>query len=120
MRHVLVDARNGACVASDLELARSMWARSRGLLGRSGLPEGGGMRFDGTNSIHMLFMRFAIDVAYLDRDGRVLKVVHDLSPWRFSSHFRAKTTIELPAGTLRRHDVRVGDVLELRPAEVAA
>lgn len=120
MRHVLVDARNGARVASDLEFARSMWERSRGLLGRHGLAEGGGMRFDNTNSIHMLFMRFAIDVVYLDRNDRVLKVVHDLAPWRFSSHFRAKTTIELPAGTLRRHDVQVGDVLELRPAEVAA
>ncbi len=120
MQHVLVDARNGAVIATDLELARSMWQRSRGLLGRRGLLEGGGMHFAGTNLIHMLFMRFPIDVLYLDRNGRAVKLVHDLAPWRFSAAWRAKATIELPAGTLRRLDVRVDDVIEFRTLEAAA
>ncbi len=92
----------------------------RGLLGRAGLEAGGGMRFDGTNSIHMLFMRFPIDVLYLDRDGRVVKLVHNLAPWRFSAAWRAKVTIELPAGALRRHGIEVGDTIETRSQGIEA
>jgi uncharacterized membrane protein (UPF0127 family) len=120
MQQVLVHARTGEAVATNLEIARSLWKRTKGLLGRSGLPLGGGMRFEGTNSIHMLFMRFPIDVLYLDRQERAVKLVHRLGPWRFSVARRAHVTIELPAGTLARHGVQVGDAFELRPAEVAA
>jgi hypothetical protein len=115
-RQTLIIARTGAPLATNLEVARSHWERMRGLLGRDSLPPGGGMRFDGTNSIHMAFMRFAIDVLYLDRFGRVVKMVHHLPPWRFSASRRAKVTIELPAGTLLALDVRVGDQIEARAA----
>lgn len=119
-RQVLVNTRTGEPVATDLEVARSQRERTRGLLGRTGLAEGGGMRFDGTNSIHMFFMRFPIDVVYLDRRGRVIKLVHDLAPWRMSAAWRARTTIELPAGTIRRCALEVGDFLETRAVEGAA
>lgn len=120
MLQVLVNARTGDTVATDLEVARSQWQRMRGLLGRDGLASGGGMRFDGTNSIHMMFMRFPIDVLYLDRNHRVVKLVHELAPWRFSAAWRAKATIELPAGTLRAHGVEVGDIIESHAAGLAA
>jgi uncharacterized membrane protein (UPF0127 family) len=113
-RQSLVIARTGEAVATDLEVARSHWQRMRGLLGRDGLPPGGGIRFDGTNSIHMAFMKFPIDVLYLDRAGRVVKMVHHLRPWRFSASRRAKVTIELPAGTLQSLDIRPGDEIEAR------
>jgi uncharacterized membrane protein (UPF0127 family) len=119
VRQALLNARTGEAIATDLELARSLWERTRGLLGRSGLEAGGGMRFESTNSIHMLFMRFAIDVLYLDRQGRAVKLVHSLAPWRFSASWRASATVELPAGTLRAHDVQLGDVIELRTAGAA-
>ncbi len=119
MRQVLVNLRTGEPIATDLEVARSPWKRMRGLLGRRALAPGGGMRFDGTNSIHMLFMRFAIDVLYLDRTGRAVKLVHSLAPWRFSAAWRAKATVELPAGTLRQYGVAVGDMIEARSAEAA-
>lgn len=120
MRQVLVNTRTGDAIATDLEVARTQWERMRGLLGRDGLATGGGMRFDGTNSIHMFFMRFPIDVLYLDRNDRVVKIVRDLAPWRFSAAWRAKATIELPAGTLRAHGVEVGDIVESRIVEPAA
>ncbi len=116
MRQVLVNVRTGDAVSTDLEVARTQWQRMRGLLGRRGLEAGGGMRFDGTNSIHMFFMRFPIDVLYLDREGRVVKLVHNLAPWRLSAAWRAKVTIELPAGSLRSHGVQVGDLIEASPA----
>jgi uncharacterized protein len=114
-RETLVNSRTGAAIAT-VEVARSHIERMRGLLGRDGLAPGSGMRFDGTNSIHMAFMRFPIDVLYLDRGGRIVKLVHNLQPWRFSAAFRAKVTVELPAGLLRTLDLHVGDQIEARPA----
>jgi uncharacterized membrane protein (UPF0127 family) len=111
-RESLIIVRTGEVLGDNIEVARSHWERMRGLLGRDGLAPGGGMRFDGTNSIHMAFMRFPIDVVYLDRAGVVVKLVHDLAEWRFSAARRAKTTIELPAGTLRALDIRVGDQVQ--------
>ena len=118
-RETLVVARTGEVVGANVERASSHWERMRGLLGREGLAPGGGMRFDGTNSIHMAFMRFPIDVLYLDRQWHVVKLVHGLAPWRFSAAPRAKITVELPAGTLRGLDIRAGDVIEVRPADAS-
>ena len=56
------------------------------------------MLFRPTSSIHMLFMRFAIDVVFCDRELVVLSVRHGLKPWRFASQRGAKVTIELAEG----------------------
>ena len=70
----------------------------RGLLGRSSLAADEGMLFTHTGSIHMFFMRFAIDAVFCDRDLQVVKVVPDLRPWRTAAARGAKVTIELPVG----------------------
>ena len=61
-------------------------------------------------------MRFAIDVAFMSKDGRVLKVYHALGPWRVAGALRAHAAIELPPGTLMEADVRPGDRLRLTAA----
>ena len=70
-------------------------------MGRRELPAGRGLWIEPCNSIHMFFMRFAIDVLFLDREGRVKKVMLRLRPWRISPIvFGARTVVELPAGLL--------------------
>ena len=76
-------------------LAVTPWTRSKGLLGRSGLDPDEGLWIQPTGSIHMWFMRFPIDVVYADRDGRVLKLVHAIRPWRMSACRGAKVALEL-------------------------
>ena len=72
-----------------------------GLMGRSNLASGEGLWIEPCNSIHMFFMLFAIDVLFLDRDGKVKRVLLRLRPWRVSPIvFGARTVVELPAGTL--------------------
>jgi uncharacterized membrane protein (UPF0127 family) len=61
--------RTGALLASDVDTAASIWTRFRGLMGRAGLRAGEGLWFPGDSSIHMLFMRFAIDAIFLAPDG---------------------------------------------------
>jgi uncharacterized membrane protein (UPF0127 family) len=91
-----------------------MGARTLGLMFRAELPEGDGLMIRPCNSIHMFFMRFPLDVAFLDRDGVVLHTVHGIRPWRVSRLVRrAKAAIELPAGTLAAAGVEKGTVLRL-------
>lgn len=106
-------------LATEVEWADSFLRRFVGLLGRAGLAPGAALVIEPCTSVHMFFMRFSIDVAFLAGDGEVLAVYHGLAPWRISGfHARAARAVELPAGALKAHGVAVGDVLELgRPPD---
>jgi uncharacterized membrane protein (UPF0127 family) len=88
-------------------------ARMRGLLGRSGLEDGEGLLIRPTNSVHMFFMRFAIDVVFLDRELAVRKIVETLRPWRIAGCRGARAALELPAGAASRYGITVGERLSL-------
>lgn len=98
-------------------LARAEWrasvlGRTRGLLGRARLAPGEGIVLWPEASVHTLFMRFPIDVAYVDREGRVVKTVSWLRPYRFSLGGRgAHAAVELPTGTLAATGTCAGDHL---------
>jgi uncharacterized protein len=108
-----VRTSDGTVVCDRCEIPRSSFRRMRGLLGRSGLERGGGMLIDSAPSVHMFFMRFPIDVVFLDRDRKVVGVRHDLRPWRVAGARRAVAALELPAGAAAATGVREGDVLLL-------
>jgi uncharacterized protein len=100
MRVVEVRRSDGTLLC-EAELANNPFSRMRGLLGRKELAARRGMLIEPCNSVHMMFMRFPIDVVYLDRDDAVLKTVRELKPYRFSMGGRkAKSALELPAGTI--------------------
>jgi uncharacterized membrane protein (UPF0127 family) len=101
----------GPVVCERCTLALSALARMRGLLGRSSLDPDEGLWIQPTSSIHMWFMRFAIDVVYAADDGRVLKLVHGIKPWRMSFCRGASVALELPVGAIERSGVRPGDHL---------
>src|ERR1700758_3671915 len=88
----------GAEVCARCEIAESLFARMRGLLGRNELPAGHGMLINPAPSVITYFMRFPIDVVFLDREWRVVKVVHRLGPWRVAGARHAVAALELPAG----------------------
>jgi uncharacterized membrane protein (UPF0127 family) len=83
----------------------------RGLLGRKELAVGGGLLIRPTWSIHTWFMRFPIDVVFLDRDLTVLKLKEHMAPWRATAHRGAHSALELSAGHAHRVDLDVGDRL---------
>jgi uncharacterized protein len=105
----LIIERTGRMLASAVELADTSETRRRGLLGRDSLDLSAALIIAPCSAIHTAFMRFVIDVAFVDRSGRVLKVVHDLHPWRIAASFRAFAVIEMHRGSLRRSGVAVGD-----------
>ena len=93
-------------------VADSFWSRGVGLLGRRSLPPAEGLLIRPCSSVHTLFMRFTIDVVYLDEAWRVVKVVHRLKPWRFSAGRGAKMVLELQGGEAERIGIADGAVLE--------
>ena len=96
------------CVVAD-----SVGRRMRGLLGRRELPVGEGLLLQPAPSVHMFFMRFPIDVVFLDRELRVVDVRSNLRPWRTASKRGARAALELPAGEAGRRGVQAGDQLDL-------
>ena len=98
----------GTVVCEHCLLAETMFARLRGLLGRSGLSSGEGMLLRPAASIHTAFMRFPIDAVFLDRENRVVKVAAELAPWRAAACRGSRTVLELPAGEAARQGLRPG------------
>jgi uncharacterized protein len=99
-------------LASQAELSDTVFSRLKGLLGRTVLPEGHALIITDCRSIHMLFMRFAIDVVFADREYRVVGLVENIMPFRISPYFwKAYYAIELPTGTIRMARIEKGDQL---------
>ena len=94
-------------------------SRRTGLLGRDSLAEGSALIIAPSQAIHTFSMRFAIDVAFVSKDGRVLKVRQAVPPRRIAVALRAFAVIELPAGALERSDTKPGDQLQLEEIKAA-
>jgi uncharacterized protein len=88
--------------------ADSFRARLLGLLALPRLQPGEALALTPCSSVHTCFMRYPIDVVYLDRDSRVIKVVPALAPWRFSACLGARMALELVAGEAQRLQLRPG------------
>lgn len=113
----VTNERTGAVLGTDVRTARTPVARLRGLLGQPRLEAGEGLLIEPCNGVHMLFMGYALDVVFLDRQWRVVEVRHELRPWRIAPYVRgAYAALELPAGTLERTGTEAGDVLCLDAA----
>ena len=110
-----VNQTRATVLCEHLEEAGGMTGKSRGLLGRDGLEAQAGMLFEAGRlepfmCMHMLFMRFAIDVVFLNRQGRAIRIDRDLRPWRISSIvWGARKALELAAGAAARSQTEVGD-----------
>ena len=104
--------RTDEVIVPRASLAADPFNRMRGLLGKASLSPGEGIILQPASSIHTLFMRFAIDVIYLDEKGAIKKVVPNLVPFRFSWARGSHTVIEVPSGATRVLDLIPGDRLD--------
>jgi hypothetical protein len=109
----LVNDRTGTRLVASLEMATTRAARRRGLLGRDRLEPSSALMLAPCCAVHTAFMRFPLDVVFLDRDLCVIKIVRDLAPWRLAASLRARAVVELASGAAG--DVRPGDRLLLAP-----
>jgi uncharacterized protein len=107
-------------LVSRLEAAFDSATRKKGLLGRDRLEPGTGLVIAPCGGVHTFFMRFSIDVVFVARDGRVVKVSPAVKPWRLALALSAFCVIELPAGIAAEGLTRAGDRLELLASDGAA
>jgi uncharacterized membrane protein (UPF0127 family) len=97
-----------------LTTARGFWQRFIGLMGSQPLPAAQGLLIPNCASVHTLFMRYPLDVVYLDQQGTVVKLVSGLLPWRMSWGGRtAAQTLEMTAGGIAHCGLQLGDCLAL-------
>lgn len=109
----VVNLTRRAPIADRVLVAGAGTDRRKGLLGRDGLATGEGLWIVPCEAVHTFGMRFPIDLVYLDRQKRIVKVRSNVGPWRISGCLRAHSVIELPAGTLRDTNTIKGDALAL-------
>ncbi len=109
----LTNTRHGRIVARTLLTAFDSKSRKKGLLGRDSLPEGNALIIAPCQAIHTFAMRFAIDVLFVSKDGRVLKVRQAVPPRRIAVSVRAFAVVELPAGAIERSGTQAGDRLQV-------
>ncbi len=111
----------GNVVASELVVADTWEKRRKGFLGRTSILPGEGMLLTPCFAIHMVGMKFALDVVFLDRDLRVVGIDKHVKPGTLNSSCRkAHSTLELPPGTVAAKRIEKGDVLQVLRADQAA
>ncbi len=111
-----LNVTRGTVLATRLLVADTPKSRGKGLLGRDSLSTGEGLWIVPCQAIHMFFMRFSIDLVYLDRKKRVCKVRRSVGPWRISACLTAYSVLELPSGTVSESSTQRGDRLEIAAA----
>jgi uncharacterized membrane protein (UPF0127 family) len=99
-------------VGDRIEIADTAARRNKGLLGRAGLEPGEGLWIVPCEAVHTFAMKFALDLIYLDRKHRVVKVRESVRPGRISGAFRAHSVIELPTGSIAASQTHPGDLLQ--------
>jgi uncharacterized protein len=94
-----------------VDVADTAPKRNTGLLKHTALPKGEGLWIVPCEAVHTFFMKFAIDLVYLDKRRKVRKVRHAVPPWRMSACLPAHSVLELPAGTALETETQPGDEL---------
>jgi uncharacterized protein len=110
---VLRNQQTGTVVATHLLPAFDSKTRNVGLLGRRSLDPGTAMIIAPTNAVHTFFMRFPIDIAFVQKDGRILKIRERLPAWRMAAAWGAYAVVEMPAGSFDVAATAKGDFLEI-------
>ena len=115
-RLVLRNQRTGVVVATRLLPALDSETRRTGLLKHQSLPDGEAMLIAPTNAIHTFFMKFPIDVAFVRKDGSIVKIRAAMPAWRMAAAWGGHAVVEMAAGSFARAETRTGDVLVIDAA----
>ena len=106
---------NSKILEQDVVIANTWQMRTKGLIGRAKLNSGEGLLIKNCKAIHTWFMRFPIDVVFMDKNYRVMKTVSGLKPFRLSFGGRsAQHVLELPSGAINSAQVRIGDIVNAK------
>ena len=112
---MLYNATKDTVVLTELNIADSFFKRFIGLLGREYLRKGEGLMLVNCKSIHTFFMRFPIDIVFININHEIIYMKENVKPWRAVNFVKkAYATIEMPAGTIKDNSISNGDMLILK------
>jgi len=114
--HYISKANDNMVLWKKAVIARSFWQRLRGLMGRSLLDPDEALIFYHATSFHTFFMRFPIDIIFLDREAKIIRIASNLVPFRCVNCFGASCAIEVTAHQASQKGLAVGDTLEIKPS----
>ncbi|MFN0110068.1 MAG: DUF192 domain-containing protein [Blastocatellia bacterium] len=104
----------GQLLAEEVALANTFLTRLRGLIARSRLAPAQALWLRPCNGVHTWWMHYSIDVIFLDRDLRIVKLVENMRPFRLTApHREARSVLEMAAHSISRAQLKIGDQLEL-------
>lgn len=107
--------QTGKLIASNVSLADTYFKRLKGLMFKETLKYDEGLLITPCNSIHMFFMKFPLDVLFVDKENNIVGMSKNIKPWRISKvFFKAHYVVELPTGTIERLKMSEGDTLFIR------
>jgi uncharacterized protein len=110
----LINQTKNTVLAENVFICTTLLQRAKGLLGKKSLLPGQAILLSPCNSVHTFFMRFDIDVLFVDKDYRVIKTVSTLKPGRITpAYWRACKVIELPAAKINLSNTQANDQLQL-------
>ncbi len=113
----------GRLICNHCLVAKTWWQRLVGLMGRKSLDRDEGLLLTSAfGGVHTCFMRFPIDVAYLNRDGIVVAIRHNMQPWRIwiVTERDAVMALELPAGRIAETETEIDDLLTFQPCQLGS
>lgn len=107
----------GQSIINQVDRTDSAWERLRGLLGRPALTADNALWIAPCNSVHCFFMGYTIDLVYLDQQQTIIKTVANLKPWGVSACIKAKSVVEMAAGSISKFGLATGATLVWQPCE---
>lgn len=103
-------------IADDVKAAQNFFARSFGLLSRKSISDGEGLIIKPCCSIHTFFMKFSIDVLFIERNGNIIALYQNVQPWRILPiHLNSHYVIELASGTICAKNIEKGNLITISP-----
>jgi uncharacterized membrane protein (UPF0127 family) len=103
---------NGETICHKMIMATTHFSRMKGLMFSDSLPDCDGFLIKPCNSIHTFFMRYPLDILFLDKEFRIVKALYNLAPWKVTwIYFKSNQVLEMRAGTLKKN-LNTGEKLE--------
>jgi len=109
MKTLIIENENNLKIQFEVRLASTLWNRLVGLLATPKLEKNKGLLLSPCSSVHTMWMRYPLDLVFMDKNGRVVKCVKNLLPYRTAAAKKAYYTLELPIGTIDASGVAIGN-----------
>ena len=115
MIYKIINKENSQTLSAKAKVADSFLKRLRGLMFKKSIGEDEALIFYKAASIHTFFMRFPIDIIFLNKESKVIKICPNLKPWKMVFCLKSAITIEFQANKASINSLKIGDTLEISP-----